>query len=271
MTVQAGRAPTTRDLLGLAAGLAGSAASITMMFLAMRSVMGVGGSCADGGPYVIAAPCPGGATAGLLIGVFALLGSWAVAAYYGSRVGGLWSNAPIFGWAGLFIALGWNFLEAAFASEGGVDITGLLLGAMFWAMGGIPLIVVLLATARGGGRSSGISGTSRHGTPAPAAGFAPYGEEHVSHRNHPTPAATDGRALRDQLLSAIARDLDAVGTRSADHGSIEPVPDANPTPDAAALAVHLERLADLHAGGLLDDAEYATAKGAILKALGGIA
>ena len=126
MTGERGRAPTTRDLLGLAIGLAGSAAAITVMFLAMRAVMGVGGSCADGGPYVIATPCPNGAPAGMTLGIFALLGFWALAARYGSRVGGLWSSAPVLGWAGLFIALGWNFLEAGFAGEGGFDVTGLL-------------------------------------------------------------------------------------------------------------------------------------------------
>jgi len=272
MTAQPGRAPSTGDLFGLAAGLAGSAAAITMMFLAMRSVMGVGGSCADGGPYVIATPCPNGADGGLLIGIFLLLGSWAVAAYFGSRVGGFWSNAAIFGWAGLFIALGWNFLEAGFSAEGGIDPTGFLLGAMFWAMGGIPLIAVLVMAARGGGpRSSPFSLREARQTPESGPGFAAYGEEHVSHRNDPTPAAFDGRAVRDQLMSAIARDLDAAGTRSADDVTIVTGPDADPTRDAAALAAHLERLADLHAKGLLDDAEYATAKGAILKALEGMA
>jgi hypothetical protein len=259
------------DLLALAIGLAGSAAAITVMYLAMRSVMGVGGSCASGGPYVIATPCPDGTTAGMMLGVFALLGFGALAAWSGSRVGGVWSNTLIFCWAGLFIALGWNFLDGAFSAEGGPDNAGLLLGAMFWAMGGIPLIVVLLATAGvGRSRSSSRSGSAARQAPAPGPGFAPYGDEHVSHRNDPTPAATDGRAVREQLLSAIARDIDAVGTRPADGVTTEPGPDPDPTRDAAALAAHLERLADLHAKGLLDDGEYATAKGAILKALEGI-
>jgi len=52
--------------------------------------------------------------------------------------------------------------------------------------------------------------------------------------------------------------------------AVEPGPDADPAPDAAALSAHLEKLADMHAKGLLDDAEFATAKGAILKALEGI-
>ena len=268
--VAQGRAPTAKDVFGLASGLAGSAAAITVIFLAMRSAMGVGGSCAEGGPYAIATPCPAGSSDGLGLAIFALLGFWAVAAVYGSRVGGFWSNAAIFGWAGLFIALGWNFLEAAFRAKGGVDVTQLLLGAMFWAMGGIPLIAVLLATAHIGGRSSTASGSATRQTPTPGPGFAPYGGEHVSHRNDPTPAATDGRAVREQLLRDIARDIGAAGTRSAGGVAVEPGPDADPAPDAAALSAHLEKLADMHSKGLLDDAEFTTAKGAILKALEGI-
>src|SRR6476469_1302714 len=37
------------------------AVSLTWTFFAMRAVMNVGGSCADGGPYVSAQPCPAGA------------------------------------------------------------------------------------------------------------------------------------------------------------------------------------------------------------------
>ena len=37
------------------------AVCLTWTFFAMRAVMDVGGSCADGGPYVSAQPCPGGA------------------------------------------------------------------------------------------------------------------------------------------------------------------------------------------------------------------
>jgi hypothetical protein len=270
MTVQQGRSPTTRDLFGLAVGLAGSAAATTMVFLGMRAVMDVGGSCASGGPYVIANPCPTGSDAGVFLGIFLMLGSWGVAAYFGSRVGGLWSNAAIFGWAGLFISLGWNFLEAAFSAEGGVDPTGILMGAMFWAMGGIPLIVVLLATAGIGGRSSSRSESAARQVPEPGPGFSPFADDHVSHRNDPTPAALDGQEVRDQLMRAISRDLDAVGARPADGSTAEPGSDADPTRDTAALAAHLERLADLHAKGMLDDAEYATAKSAILKALEGI-
>ena len=35
--------------------------TVAWAFLSMRVVMDVGGSCADGGPYVSAQSCPGGA------------------------------------------------------------------------------------------------------------------------------------------------------------------------------------------------------------------
>ena len=49
----------------LTAGLA--TAAITVLFLSMRAVMRIGGSCASGGPFEIRNPCPKG-IAGLMIG-----------------------------------------------------------------------------------------------------------------------------------------------------------------------------------------------------------
>ncbi len=49
----------TRSLLTFVS-LAGVSAGLTWMFLGMRSVMQIGGSCGSGGPYEIATPCPEG-------------------------------------------------------------------------------------------------------------------------------------------------------------------------------------------------------------------
>ena len=268
------RGPSTKELLGLALGLTGTAAGITMMFLAMRAVMGVGGSCADGGPYVIATPCPEGAPAGMLIGLFAMLVSWAVASVLGSRVGGVWSTAPILGWAGLFVALGWNFLEAGFGGDG-VDFTGVLLGVMFWAMGLVPLVVAL-AAVRGSAKAAKSTARAAGPQPETRGGFMAYGSGsdaahgsggegvHADRRFAPSVAATDGSAVRKQLLAAIAADLGTAAARSA------PGESAEPGGDTEDLVAHLERLADLRSKGLLDEAEYAAAKAAILKALEGV-
>ena len=49
-----------RDLAVRRHGRLASAACLTVLFLCMRSVMDIGGSCASGGPYEIANPCPAG-------------------------------------------------------------------------------------------------------------------------------------------------------------------------------------------------------------------
>jgi hypothetical protein len=48
--------------------------SITLLFLGMRARDGLGGACADGGPFVTAQPCPSGtpiAMVGGMLGLFA--------------------------------------------------------------------------------------------------------------------------------------------------------------------------------------------------------
>ena len=48
------------DVVVYLVGVVGLAASVTMVFLAMRAVMDVGGACADGGAYQIQTRCPDG-------------------------------------------------------------------------------------------------------------------------------------------------------------------------------------------------------------------
>jgi len=90
---------------------------VTWTFHGMRAVMDVGGTCAQGGPYEIAQPCPSGAwLLSLAIPVMvavAMLGSYL--AYRLSAPGLL---VPM--WAVLFGSLGWNFLEYGFADDGPV-------------------------------------------------------------------------------------------------------------------------------------------------------
>lgn len=161
-----GGRPSTRAAVALAAGLMGMSAAITLMFLATRAVMAVGGSCAEGGPYVVATPCPEGAPAALFLGIFVLLGSWALVGWFGPGVGGFWGSAGVLGWSGLFIALGWNFLEAGLGSGRGIDPTGLLMGGMFWAMGIVPLAWMLIAPHLGASPAA-ASAASAVARPAP--------------------------------------------------------------------------------------------------------
>jgi hypothetical protein len=56
--------PTVADRLrgavGVFVSLAGISASLTVLFLGMRSVMDIGGACASGGPFVPRVECPQG-------------------------------------------------------------------------------------------------------------------------------------------------------------------------------------------------------------------
>ena len=49
---------TLRDHAVYAIGVAGLSWAITSVWLGMRAVMALGGSCASGGPYEIAVQCP---------------------------------------------------------------------------------------------------------------------------------------------------------------------------------------------------------------------
>src|SRR5690606_5344155 len=107
---RAGASPTrvvVRKLVLTVVGVTLLVASLTVLFLGMRSVMEIGGACATGGPYVPRQPCPEG-TWLIPVSIFTgLAGTGLVVA--GTFPGGpkLWSLA----WPALFISLGWNFLE----------------------------------------------------------------------------------------------------------------------------------------------------------------
>jgi hypothetical protein len=106
------------------------AVCLTWAYLSMRAVMGVGGACADGGPYVSAQPCPDGA---ILIGpaIPVMMITCFVGTATASAVGAPNLLVPM--WGVLFGTLGWNFLE--FAVKGPDLVWGwLVCGVLFWAM-----------------------------------------------------------------------------------------------------------------------------------------
>jgi hypothetical protein len=116
---------------------------LTWTYLSMRAVMNVGGSCADGGPYVSAQPCPDGSML-IAIAVPALIIFSMIGTVSGSGVGAPNLLVPM--WGGLFGPLGWNFLEYSFK---GPDIVWgwLVCGVMFWAMA-LPAFVFMLSQLR---------------------------------------------------------------------------------------------------------------------------
>jgi len=102
--------------------------SLSWAFLAMRAVAGVGGSCASGGAYEIATPCPDGSWL-IAIAIPALLISMFVGSGFGTTIGAPALLVPM--WALLFTSLGWNFLEFGFKDVG---VGFIVCGVMFWAL-----------------------------------------------------------------------------------------------------------------------------------------
>jgi hypothetical protein len=123
LSVAEPKPPSWRAFVVLFVGVAGLTASITVLFLGMRAVLGVGGFCAEGGPFVIETPCPPGVAELMFPGVlgwFIFAGTIAAA---GSRLGGVFGGLAFLAWPGLFLALGWNFLEFGLARpDGGVEM-----------------------------------------------------------------------------------------------------------------------------------------------------
>lgn len=117
------------------------AITLTWTFFSMRSVMNVGGSCADGGPYVSAQPCPDGSFL-IAIAIPVML----ITAMAGSAAA-LSINAPnllVPMWGVLFGSLGWNFLEFAFKGDG-IVWGWLVCGVVFWLMAAPAVFGILVA------------------------------------------------------------------------------------------------------------------------------
>jgi hypothetical protein len=117
--------------------------SFTAFILAMFSVLGVGGTCASGGPYVIAVECPDGSGFFSLVGVYGGLGAvflaLVVARDFGARLVAL-------AWPILFLTLGGVFVViggAGFA-QGGWPFA--LIGVLFVVMALVPLVLELRAS-----------------------------------------------------------------------------------------------------------------------------
>jgi hypothetical protein len=126
----------------------GLAACVIVMFLSMRAVMDIGGACASGGPYVPAQPCPDAVPALMTISMLGLFGFGALGLWAGAQLGGGWAGLPLLAWPGLFLGLGWNFLEYGVRPPGdepGPAFGWLLCGVVFVAIGVIPLLIVISA------------------------------------------------------------------------------------------------------------------------------
>jgi hypothetical protein len=133
---------------------------LTLLFLAMRGVMDLGGMVAKGGPYEIAHPAPDYwwifpvSIIGMLIIVFSSMGMFSFmrgmtgsvsSPFSGqgvlSRGGGVSLVALLF-WPAIFFSLGWNFCEYGFFAGDGLVWGWVICGVVFILMGGFPLYLV---------------------------------------------------------------------------------------------------------------------------------
>jgi len=137
----------------LIAGLA-----VAWIYVPMREVLSIGGSCASGGPYEIATPCPQSATIFLTVAV----PLWFVGVFIGTFAAATISapNPIMPGWALLFGALGWNFMDFAFHGDpsGRLVASWLVCGIVFWLMA-LPAVVIFV-----GGRFFGRQVTDNPGS-----------------------------------------------------------------------------------------------------------
>lgn len=127
---------TLRRIVLMAVGLIIVSASLTLVFLGMRAVMDVGGSCGTGGPYVIATPCPDGVAGLIPLAIFAGLAGVFLYSMNAWKLPG--PRLTFLAWSALFLSLGWNFWE--YGLSDGPEWGWIICGIVFVLMGAFPLI-----------------------------------------------------------------------------------------------------------------------------------
>jgi hypothetical protein len=117
-------------------------ASLVLVYQSMRSVMDIGGSCASGGPYVTARPCPDNVAWAMPLGIFGMMAGAGLTLLATFSEGG--PRPYVFSWSALFLALGWNFLDYGVSPPGGgTSWSWLICGVTFVVMAVVPLIFLL--------------------------------------------------------------------------------------------------------------------------------
>lgn len=229
------------------------AAAITTLFLGMRSVMSIGGSCASGNPaYVIAHPCPKGVPLLIVGGIWVGLVGAGVYAWQTARSGA--PSAIGLLWPALFLSLGWNFLDYGLHTPGGGGpVWGWLICAVvFGLMGGVPLLVVARPIARS---------------------FARGGREPSARSSPPAWQLASSMFRMRRTLGELQSQLVNVAnpaTAASDDGTAQGATDGTTGASAEAagkpddLVSALEHLDYLHRSGSLSTEEYGAAKRRLL-------
>jgi hypothetical protein len=128
--------------------MAGVACGLTLLWLGMRSMMEIGGECADG-PSLVVRPCPEGVPR-VMVGGFA--GAVLCAAINLRQ--GVKHKIPsliVLALPALFLSLGYNFLDLGLhpPNDGEIPEVWWLLGAgAFALLGGIPLLAIVVGVIK---------------------------------------------------------------------------------------------------------------------------
>lgn len=130
------------SLLMVFVGAAGFAGGLTALYVGMRDLMYSGGSCGQGGPYVIENECTNGQVTLIMGGVFVMLIFGGILMGASGRFGGTsFLGTGLLMWAALFGALGYNFISLGFNPPDNVGgaIGWIISGIVFWlmALGGL--------------------------------------------------------------------------------------------------------------------------------------
>ncbi len=112
---------------------------MTTLFQGMRGIMRLGGFVATGGPYAIAHPAPTWVWI-IPTTLLPMIAMFLVNLFLSGRTGAIPLALPF--WSGLFLSLGYNFLEFTFRPPAGMGFPWgwLVCGVVFVLMGGGPLL-----------------------------------------------------------------------------------------------------------------------------------
>lgn len=123
-------------VLGSFVAWAGYLLCFSLLFRVALTVMALGGSCASGGPYVIEVECPEGV---VLFAPLSILGGFVFAGVALLFAQGFGTPLLVWAWPILFVGLSVPF----FLSAADGSISGVVVGALFLAMGAAPVWLLL--------------------------------------------------------------------------------------------------------------------------------
>lgn len=144
MTIETPTRRSWRDtaavrVLGSVLGWFSTALALTLLYRATDALAALGGSCARGGPYVVAVECT---DAIALFMPLSIVGGLAVVFIAHALAGGFGTPVWLYAWPGLFVSLSVVFFRAFLLGGDGV---GLFIGLLFLVMGLAPLALILPA------------------------------------------------------------------------------------------------------------------------------